>query len=129
MKNDIKRELNKANIEIKGGKVAAKDFSRAAKILAKYSDEDVKTFIEDTEDNDGEVSCSDILSGASIGPDGIGMLELYLEKYHADASTLEDVKQAFEDAKSDIEEWVLPAIDEALTFIGDVESYEPEEEA
>jgi Ca2+-binding EF-hand superfamily protein len=93
--------LIKAGINVKDGKISKREILAAYKALAE----------ELTYDTLRE-------SANEVGADGMGALDLYMERYHPNASGPEELLNALEGFKSDCEDYILPAIERLIAHLG-----------
>ncbi len=97
-------KLVKAGIKLVNGKIPKGQVAAAYKVLA----------------ND-ELTYEGLRELANVGADGMGALDIYMEKYH-DSAEGETVVEALGSFKTDCEEYIFPAIDSMLSSVGEAES-------
>lgn len=79
-------------------------------VLASDEDEDNEGESDEDQVDESEMTYDDLKEACGIKDDGMGALDLYMQKYFRGAEGIDAVREGLEGFKSDVEQYVLPAI-------------------
>lgn len=121
---DAKELLAKAGIEVKDGQVALSDLDKVMDVLEPH----VAQAADDDDDFDpDDMAFDELKDKADIKEDGLGVLNLYMEKFHKDAEGPTALVSALEDFVSDVEEYAMDAVQDMLAYLNE-EKWKEEKE-
>jgi hypothetical protein len=103
----------------KGGKGHGFNDAEELKKLAAEMKEAGGPGPEDAPDEDelADMSFEELKDKAGVKEDGIGVLNLYMQKYFPEASGPEDLASALDDFRSDVEQYAMDAVSDMENFL------------